>query len=209
MRIRPPALLLVPVLALTLAACGGSSNKADVNTDSGTGPSTATLTTPTAPATDTGATNPLTGTAGTTPVVPPADAELGKRLVIAGILDGERVAVTVLDVRDPVRITSETPFEPGEGNRYYAVKLKVENVGPVPTNESPLTAARLFVDGGAVEPEILSAVAPGFDGNPTIETRGELTGWVTFEISQNAVPQRLKYTPRAGFSKESGSWRLS
>lgn len=203
MRIRPPAIALVPLLALVLAACGGSSSKPDVVTDSGTGPSTSALTTPTAP--ETTGTAPVTGT---TPTAPPADAEVGKRLAIAGILDGERIAVTLLDVRDPVRITSDTPFEPGEGNRYYAVRLKIENVGTVPTNESPLTAARLFVDGGAVEPEILSAVEPGFEGNPTIDPRGSLTGWVTFEIAQSAVPQRLKYTPRAGFSKESGSWRL-
>jgi len=204
MRIRPSAIAVVPVLALALAGCGGASNTPEVTTGATTGPSTADLTTPTAPQTT--GTAPVTGT---TPTAPPADAEVGKRLVIAGILAGERIAVTLLDVRDPVRITSETPFDPGEGNRYYAVRLRIENIGTVATNESPLTAARLFVDGGAVEPEILSAVEPGFPGNPTIGTGDALTGWVTFEIARSAVPQRLKYTPRAGFSKESGSWRLS
>lgn len=203
MRIRPPAIVLVPLLAVALAACGGSSTPDEAVTS--TGPATTALPPETAPQTT--PTAPVTGTGGTAPTVPAA-AERGKRLVIAGILEGERIAVTLLDVRDPVQITPDTPFEPGEGNRYYALKLKVENVGTVPTNESPLTAARLFVDGGAVEPEILSAIAPGFDGNPTIDPRGELTGWVTFEIAQSALPERLKYTPRAGFSKASGSWRL-
>jgi len=195
------------VLALALAGCGGASSTPEVTTGAATGPSTADLTTPTAP--ETTGTAPVTGATGTTPSAPPADADVGKRLVIAGILTGERIAVTLLDVRDPVRITSDTPFDPGEGNRYYAVRLRIENVGTVATNESPLTAVRLLVDGGAVEPEILSAPEPGFPGNPTIDTGGTLTGWVTFEIAQPAVPQRLEYTPRAGFAKASGSWRLS
>lgn len=195
MRLRPPVLVLIPLVAAVLAGCGGSSKSTPPATTSGDTAPVTTLTPSTTP-------DPGTSTAA-------PDAETGKRLAIAGILEGERIAVTLLEVRDPVQITTETPFEPGEGNRYYALRLKVENVGTVPTNESPQTAAELFVDGGAVEPEILSAVDPGFDGNPTIAVKGSLTGWVTFEISQNAVPQRLKYTPRAGFSKESGSWALN
>ncbi len=195
MRIRPTVLVLIPLVAVVLAGCGGSSESSPPTTTSG-GTAPATTLTP--------STTPDPGTPSPSP-----DAETGKRLAMVGILDGERIAVTLLEVRDPVQITTETPFEPGEGNRYYALRLKVENVGTVPTNESPQTAAELFVDGGAVDPEILSAVDPGFDGNPTIAVKGSLTGWVTFEISQNAVPQRLKYTPRAGFSKESGSWALN
>lgn len=196
MRLRPTVLAMVPLVAAALIGCGGSSTTtpAPATTSGGTAPVT---TVPPSTAPDPGTSTPA------------PDAETGKRLAIAGILQGERIAVTLLEVRDPVQITTETPFEPGEGDRYYALRLKVENIGTVPTNESPQTAAKLFVDGGAVDPEILSAVSPGFDGNPTIAVRGSLTGWVTFEISQNAVPQRLTYTPRAGFSKESGSWALN
>jgi hypothetical protein len=182
------------ILAAIATGCGGSgSSEQPVSTAA-----TAAVT-PTVPA-----------TAPTAPVTaPPAAAELDKRLPLAGILEGERVAVTLLEIRDTVEVTSETPFEPAEGNRFYAVRLRVENIGSIPTNESPLTAGELFVDGAANGPELLSAVKPDFEGNPTIAPRGRLEGWLTFEIPASAVPQRLRYTPRAKFARQSGTWRLS
>ncbi len=196
MRFRPSASLAV-IIVVVAGGCGGSdSSEQPVST-----PSTAAITAPVPSTTPEVSTTPVTA--------PPAAAELDKRLPLAGILEGERVAVTLLEVRDTVEVTAETPFEPAEGNRFYAVRLRVENIGAIPTSESPLTAAEVFVDGAANGPELLSAVKPDFEGNPTIAPRGRLEGWVTFEIPANAVPQRLRYTPRAKFARQSGTWRLS
>jgi hypothetical protein len=193
---------LIPIaLGLTalLAACGETTVKttpAATVVETVTVPSSAS-TEQTAPAT-TEQTPPATTDSAT-----PADGAAKTGDTIA-VNDG--MAVTVLAVRDPAR-SPDQYNRPEPGNRWVAIKVKVQNTGDTALQINTDNDTRLL-DGESqeYEPEIGGLVKPALY-SPTIAPGGKRVGWVTFQVPKKLKIDQFQYTTESGFG-DAGLWQL-
>lgn len=156
-------------------------------------------------------------TAPATPALPPPSDEprsnrlpqrsLGTSSVVR-TQEGSRVRVTALEVLDPVRRGAYS-LEPQAGTRWVGVLLRLEALGPMPYDDSPGNASRIFAGGRSYESDTASP-----DGCKRLEAvlkippGGSITGCVIFEVARGDKPTRLSYVASSGYSPDVASWRL-
>jgi Domain of unknown function (DUF4352) len=133
----------------------------------------------------------------------------GDAITLEG-LDGEQVEVTPVAVADPA-----PPGEfdqPGRGERFVAVQLRLSNVGDVTYSDSPSNGLVMIDSKGQVwDPAFVdSGVGPGFEGGSVRLAPGdERLGWVTFKAPADAALAKLTMALSSGFAEQVGEWRLT
>jgi hypothetical protein len=134
-------------------------------------------------------------------------ARIGEAITLSGTDDRLRMKVTLLEVVDPAPAPDEF-LAPARGNRFVAVRLRLENVGAVPYDDTPANGAVLIDrDDQQWEPSIIDAVEPGL-GSPKIAPGHRRVGFITFEVPRKARPVVFQFTLDSGFGPETGEWRL-
>lgn len=153
----------------------------------------------------------------TVPTVPPPTEEprsnrlprrsLGTSSVVR-TQEGSRVRVTALEVVDPVR-SGAYSLEPQAGTRWVGVRLRLQALGPMPYDDSPGNASRVFAGGRSYESDTASPDGcKQLDAVLKIPPGGSITGCVIFEVARGDKPTRLSYVASSGYSPDVASWRL-
>jgi hypothetical protein len=104
----------------------------------------------------------------------------------------KRSKVTILEVVDGAPSTNQFQ-QPGEGKKYYAVRVEVENVGTKEVSSldwklrdsNDGEVDRTFVSGVGEELELFYNLTPG----------GKASGWVVFEIPAGATAKWIRADP--------------
>jgi hypothetical protein len=131
---------------------------------------------------------------------------LGDVIHLHGQDDGELVDVTLLSFAGNVRSSDEF-CTPDAGMRYFAVEIRLKNVGTAVYDDAPSNGAVLVDSGdhqysdtalcGEKKPDI---------GSPKIGPGDSRVGWMTFQVGKSAVIKKFQFTLDSGYADESGEW---
>jgi hypothetical protein len=133
-------------------------------------------------------------------------AGLGDSITLAGNESGLQMRVTLVEVRNDAE--GDEFFGPERGNRFFAVRLRLTNVGSRNYNDSPSNGASV-IDRQDQEytGDVFDAVEPAL-GSPTIRQGDSRQGWITFQVPKRAKLRTFQLTLDSGFGPETGEWVL-
>ncbi|MEU3558072.1 DUF4352 domain-containing protein [Streptomyces fragilis] len=137
----------------------------------------------------------------------PTDAEVGDTVHLTGLKNGEKLAVTVVKVVDPV---TGKDTGPGTGERYVAVQFRLHNTGSQQYRDAPINSAKVVDEQGH---EFGSWIAettagPGFTGTTTLSVGDTALGYVTFKVPEGSEIAEIQFTMDSGFADDTGKWRV-
>lgn len=149
------------------------------------------------------------GTSDSSSSTPQKAAGVGDTLTLKGQDDGEKMAVTLLGVIDPLSVGE---FDsPDKGKRYVGVRIALKNIGTAAYDDSPSNGAALLtrtdeqldttiVSGGPCDSPFASSakIAPG----------ARQQGCIPFEAPRGAKLKTFQFTLASGFGPDAGEWRL-
>ncbi|MEW2527754.1 DUF4352 domain-containing protein [Streptomyces sp. NPDC047071] len=145
------------------------------------------------------------------PFAAPSAAALGTTLSLSGIQSGERLDVTALKVVDPAT-GANAYLGPDSGNRFVAVRFRLENTGDGPYKDSPSNGAQLIDTVGQrfdASWVAETTAGPSFPGSVTLSSGDTALGYVTFELPRTARPEKVQFAMDSGFSDDVGVWDLT
>lgn len=135
-------------------------------------------------------------------------AAVGDPITLQGSDDALKVRVTVVSVVDPAQGGDEFT-QPGEGNRFVAVQLRLENVGDAVYDDSPSNGATLIdAEGQSFDSTLLETNAGPDLGSPTINKGDSRLGYVSFEVPTTSQITRFQFGLDSGFADQKGEWTL-
>ncbi|MER5728214.1 DUF4352 domain-containing protein [Streptomyces sp. NPDC002138] len=157
------------------------------------------------------------GTAAGTPTAPAAPAErryvagpTGETISLRGDLPGELLDVTLLAVADPAapRDAAATPAPDG---RLVAVEFRLENTGTAAYADAPRSGSYLLDTGGERYSGVAVATTAGagFPDGRSLAPGASSTGWVTFQLPEDARPTAVQFALNSGSADDIGQWNLS
>ncbi len=132
-------------------------------------------------------------------------SDVGKSRTLTGM--SEKMRVTVLAVRDNPRSSNQF-ITPDAGKRYFAIKVRMTNVGNVLYSDSPSNGASVIdTRNQEWDASFMDAVEPAL-GSPKIRRGSTRDGWLTFEVPKTAKLKEFQLSLNSGFSDDVGVWRL-
>ena len=136
------------------------------------------------------------------------EPRVGETIELAGMSDGERMAVTVVQVVDPAQVGEF--FEPSQGQRYVAVQFKLENTGTAAYDDAPSNGAYVVdTSGQSFRATIADTSAgPGFPGSVSIGPGDTGLGFITFEVPLDSQVAKVQFALNSGFADEKGEWQV-
>lgn len=136
-------------------------------------------------------------------------AQLGDTIAIAGQLDGEKIAVTLVKV-DPHARATDGFSSPSAGDRYYAVQFRIKNVGSTSFSDAinnDVTVQDALSQ--SYQTTIVTSISSGpmFGDTTTIASGGTALGWVVLEVKAHAKITQAQFTTDSGMGS-TGQWRI-
>lgn len=137
------------------------------------------------------------------------EARVGDTIELAGMSDGEKMAVTVVQVVDPA--PAGEFFEPSQGNRYVAVQFQLENTGTAAYDDSPSNGAVVIDTAGQSFNSTIgdTTAGPSFPGSVTIGPGDTGLGFITFEVPHGSQVSKVQFALNSGFADETGEWQVT
>ena len=103
-----------------------------------------------------------------------------------------RIRVTILTIADEVEVQGASPH-PSPGYKYWAAEVSIENIGTI---KVPAPGWKL-VDrqGNPYVPRSVADLGQNLEADSRLAPGEKVTGWVAFQIDNNAEIQWLRVTP--------------
>lgn len=136
-------------------------------------------------------------------------AAVGDTLTLQGD-SGERMAVTVDGVMDPLAVGPDDQADSGQ--RFVGVQITLKNVGSVPYSDSPSNGATLLSNQNEqAQGEIVSGgpCGNGFQSSANVASGDTQQGCIPFEMPNGETPASFQFTLSSGFADQTGQWSLA
>lgn len=135
-------------------------------------------------------------------------ARIGDTITLEGSDEELKVAVTVLKVMNTK--STDSFISPEDGNRFVAVRLRLENVGSQVYDDSPVNGAKL-IDAGDQQHD--TVLVTGVAAGPLLDSvklgpGKRRQGVVVFSIPKKAKPVGFQFALDSGFAPQTGEWEL-
>ena len=136
--------------------------------------------------------------------VPAGGQSIGATIPLATMgADGGTIAVTLLDVLDPVGRAS-----PDRPDRYVAVRLAVENDGSAQFDDMPTAGAFLIGDDGERYRTGAQKLEPALR-EIRLAAGERCEGYLSFKLPTGVSAAGFRFTPNLGLSTDAGEWQLA
>lgn len=136
-------------------------------------------------------------------------AAVGDAITLRGSDEALQVRATVTSIIDPGTPPGEF-MEPGEGMRYVAIDVQLENVGTSPYSDSPDNGAQLIDQDNRQHNTTFGDVSEcqTFGGSVTMAPGDVRAGCLVFEVPAAAAVRSFQFTLDSGFAPQTGVWDL-
>ncbi len=136
--------------------------------------------------------------------VPAGGQSIGATIPLATMgADGGTIAVTLLDVLDPVGRAS-----PDRPDRYVAVRLAVENDGSAQFDDMPTAGAFLIGDDGERYRTGAQKLEPALR-EIRLAAGERCEGYLSFKLPTGVSAAGFRFTPNLGLATDAGEWQLA
>jgi hypothetical protein len=136
--------------------------------------------------------------------VPAGGQSIGATIPLATMgADGGTIAVTLLDVLDPVGRAS-----PDRPDRYVAVRLAVENDGSAQFDDMPTAGAFLIGDNGERYRTGAQKLEPALR-EIRLAAGERCEGYLSFKLPTGVSAAGFRFTPNLGLATDAGEWQLA
>jgi hypothetical protein len=138
----------------------------------------------------------------------PQQAKVGDTLTLTGN-SGERMAVTVTGVMDPLQVGQGDQADSGQ--RFIGVQITLKNVGSAAYSDSPSNGATLLSNANEQAQSGLVSGGPcgnNFATSANIAPGNVQQGCIPFEMPTGQTPATFQFTLDSGFANQTGQWSL-
>ncbi len=154
-------------------------------------------------------TTPASGshTGGNKSASPANVAHIGSTLDLTGNSSNEKVTVTLVRVISRAH-GSDQFTTPDHGKRFYAIQLRLHNIGSATYNDSPSNGAKVVDSTGQSYESDLSDVShcQSFPGSETLAPDATGLGCIVFQVAKNAHISQVQFALDSGFASDTGQW---
>ena len=110
-----------------------------------------------------------------------------------------------------LKVTYKVPLgefdSPAENGRYFAVMLRITNVGEGVYSDSPSNGAAVVNRAGnQFDASMMMEKAPSLPSGMKLRPGASRTGWLTFDVAGKVTT--FQFTPDSGFGPETGEWQF-
>ncbi|MEU9255461.1 DUF4352 domain-containing protein [Streptomyces sp. NPDC048270] len=140
---------------------------------------------------------------------PSLPATVGATIDLTGTGDGEKLAVTLVQVVDPARAQDEIAT-PAAGTRFVAVQFRLKNIGTVVYKDSPGNGAQVVdAQGQQFDTAFYSSNAGvSFPGSITVAPGDTGLGFLTFEVPKASKITKVQFSMNGGLAPDTGQWNV-
>jgi hypothetical protein len=140
---------------------------------------------------------------------PKVTATIGNAIELRGQENDSKVRVTMVQIVDPAKPKDQFT-RAGEGGRFVAVQVRLENIGEAVYSDSPDNSLKIIDAAGQQFSTTFGEVTagPGFGGSATISPGDNRMGFLTVEMPNASKPTKVQFTLNSGFGPQTGEWSV-